>query len=73
MREPSKERSVLVRISKAAEPLPKRLRVQVTLYGMTAAVVEELAEMTGRARAEIVRRWTEEAVSRRTVYEDPSK
>lgn len=43
----------------------------MTLYGLTAAVVEELAEMTGQAKAVIVREWIDEAVRSRKVYEEP--
>lgn len=73
MKESQKRRNLLLRISdpECSEPgvaEPKRLRVSVTLYGMTAAVVEELAEITGQSRAAIVRDWIDEAVRRRRIY-----
>ncbi len=71
MKNHKQKRSLLVRVVDPDSAEPRRLRVQVTLYGLTAAVVEELAEMTGRARAVIVREWIDEAVRSRKVYEEP--
>lgn len=65
-------RDVLLRVSTGSEEpgRPRRLRVHVTLYGMSAAVVEELAEVVERSRSEIVRQLVDVAVRQQTVYED---
>lgn len=64
------KREILVRVP-GGDPCtadPKRLRVHVTFYGVTAALIEELSRSSSASAAKVVRRLVDDAVRRRTVY-----
>lgn len=71
MKTSENKRCVLLRLTglEARQVDVKKLRVDVTLQGLSAAVVEELARASGRAKADIVRTWIDETIRRRTLYD----
>lgn len=73
MKTRGRRREVLLRIEDYCRQTrePKVLRVDVTLVGLAAAVVKQIADLSQTPRTQVVRELLDEAIERRTVYEEP--